>query len=350
MEVPSIFLNRILSDIAKRGASCLHLSVGSSPIARINGRLVHIEDTNIITVETLKKIIDSFTSKEELEILEKEREIVIVKKFGGNFRFRINIFYQKDLPSLSFNYIHDFIRNLDNLKIPELIKKTINLNSGLLVVAGPNDSGKTSTVAAFIEELNKNEEKYIITIESPIEYVFINNRSVIEQRQVGRDVLSYVDGLEHCLEEDVDLVYVDTIKKEFEQAMPYIFELASGNSFVILEVDAASSVRVIEKILNAAKVKISEEAARFNLADILVGIIVQNLIPSRGGGMSLALETLAVNSAVKSLIREGKIYQLESIIQTSREEGMISMKKSIQDLVKEGKIPQEEVGKMELEF
>lgn len=349
MEVPSIFLNRILSEAAKKNASNLRLSVGSVPIARINGLLTAMDNESILDFNTLDKIIGSFLDEEELARLKKDREIVIVKSFANSFRFRVNIFYQKDLPSFSFNYIPKIIRNLDDLELGEMLKKIINLKSGLLVVAGSNDSGKTSTIASIIENINNTQRKYVITIEDPIEYLFVNQKSIIEQRQVGRDVKSYTDGLMNCLNEDLDFLYIDEIKKEFEFAIPYIFELAAGNSLVIIEINANSSVRAIEKILNAAMIKISDEAARYNLADSLVGIITQKLIPGIGGGMLLASEVLMVNSAVKSLIREGKFYQIESIVQTSREEGMISMNKSIEKLIKEGKIKTEEINKIKLD-
>lgn len=348
MEVPSIFLNKILAEAAKKGASSLHLSVGSPPIARINDKLVPVENENILTSEALNKIVESFTEEGEMKRLKEDKEIVVVKTFGGNFRFRANIFYQKDLISLSFNYIPMAVRNLNDLELPSQFKEKINLDSGLLVVAGANDSGKTSTVSAFIEEINKNEKKYIITLENPVEYLFINKKSVIEQRQIGRDVKSYVAGLKHCLEEDVDLVYIDEIKKEFDEVIPLILQLASGNSLVILEMNAANSIRVIEKILDSAKTRISSEAARFSLADVLVGIITQKLIPRLGGGLIMAKEILLVNSAIKSLIREGKIYQIESIIQTYREEGMISMGKSIEELIRRGDVQPAEAKKIKL--
>lgn len=334
--------------MAKKGASSLHLSVGSSPVVRIDDKLSSLENEGIITAEILEKISGSFLEEGEFKSLKEDREIVVVKTFGGNFRFRVNVFYQKDLLSLSFNFISTAVRGLADLPLPRQLKEKINLNSGLMIVAGPNDSGKTSTAIAFLEEVNKNEKRYIITLENPIEYLFVNKKSVIEQRQIGRDVNSYVDGLRHCLEEDVDIVYIDEIKKEFDDAIPFILQLAAGNSLVILEMNAANSVRVIEKIFDSAKTKISFEAARFSLADVLVGIITQKLIPRLGGGLAMASEILLVNSAIKSLIREGRIYQIESIIQTSREEGMISMEKSIDELVKKGDIQISEAKKIKL--
>ncbi len=345
MEVPSIFLNRILSEMAKRGASDMHLTVGSIPIIRINNQLSSLAGEEIVTNEILNKVIDTFISPEELTKLKENREIILVKNLAGNFRFRLNIFYQKDLLSLTFHYIPGNLKTLAELKIPKIFQDFMNADSGLLIIGGPYGAGKTTTAAAFIEEVNKTYNKSIITIEDPIEFLFVSKKSIIVQRQIGHDVKSFSQGLEYCLNEDVDLVYVSELKKEedFITSMPLILELASGNSLVVLEINANSSIRVLEKILTSASKTMSAESARYNLVDNLLAVIVQKLIPRRGGGMALASEILLNNSAVKSIIREGKIYQLESVMQTSRKEGMISLTKSIEELIKVGEIKQEDV-------
>lgn len=343
MEVPSIFLNRILTEAAKKNSFDLHLTVGSLPMMRIDNRLVAVEGENIVTAEMIDKIINTFMDKEELACLTNDKETALVKDLAGNFRFRVNAFYQKGQLSLSFHYISNIIKNLSDTGLPPAAKEFSKLDSGLLIITGPYGSGKTATAAAFIEEINKTKRKHIITIEDPIEHLFVSKNSIIEQRQVGRDVKSVVDGLEYCLSEDVDAVYVNKIKKELLSAMPVILELAAGNCFVILEMNIDTSIKAIEKVLNAVEKKLSMEAARYSLADVLAGIIAQKLLPRRGGGMALAVELLLANSAVKSLIREGKIYQLESILQTSRREGMVSMEKSIEELIKSGTVNQQTV-------
>jgi twitching motility protein PilT len=349
MEVPSIFLNRILTEAAKKNASSLHLTVGSLPMIRVDNDLLDIENESIITAEMIEKIISSFASEEERQKLKENKEIILVKELASGFRFRINIFYQKNLPSISFHYISNATKSLSDLKLPQALNDVIKLNSGLFVVAGPFNSGKTTTAAALIEEVNKNYKKNIITIENPIEYLFVSKKSLISQRQVGRDVKSVIQGIENCLAEDADLVYIGEVKKEFESAMPLILELAAGNSLVILEINADSSIRTIEKILNSIEEKTSAEAARFGLADVLLGIIVQRLIPKRGGGLVLAAEVLLATGAVKSLIREGKVYQLESVIQTSRREGMVSMSKVLEKLIQDGEIKREDADGLKLE-
>jgi len=343
MEVPTILLNRLLEEAAKKKASSLHLIAGNIPTMRINNQLVVIEGENILDADTLKMIINSFVTPEEAERLAVDKEITLAKNFAGTFRFRINVFYQKNLPSMTFCYVPEVVNGIEQLKLPQIFTDLTKIPSGLFILAGSHASGKTTSAAAVIEEINNQQKKHIITIEDPIEYSFVSKKSIIEQRQIGSDTQSYVTGLNYCLEEDVDLVYVGEIRKELQKCMGLILELATGNSLVIMEVNANNTTRAIEKVLTAAEFEISDEAARYSLADSLIGVVVQRLLPRRGGGMVAAHEILLTNSAVKSLIREGKIYQLESIIQTSRKEGMMMMEKSLEELVRNNDVRQEDI-------
>jgi twitching motility protein PilT len=348
MDSPVEFFKRMLLDLAKKNASGLHLSVGSVPMLRNFGRLSEAEGEEVLKKEDLEKIIRSFLSEEDLAVLAEKKELLFVKDFGENFRFRVSVFFQKDSPSISLSYISEEIADLDSLGFPNTFKKNLFGATGLLIVAGPPASGKTSTIASIIERINKEKKKYIITLEDPIEKIFVNKKSLIDQRQIGRDVNDFFDGLRHCLEEDVDVVYVDEIRVDFELALPYILELASGNTLVILEINAENSIRALEKILNTSSRNLTKEAVHFMLADVFFGVVAQRLIPNRESGLSLALEVLLSNFAVKSLIREGNIYQLEGIIQNSAEEGMISMEKSIKDLVLSGEVDRTEAGDIEI--
>ena len=343
MEIPSIFLNRILAKTAKDKASTMILTVGSLPAFRVDNHLHIMEDESMLTVEIIEKLIGFILDADEKKLLADEKEVVVVKIFGGDFRFRVNVFYQKGLPALSFHYIPAVPKKLTDLRFPEILNNLIMCRSGLIIIAGSKFSGKTTIAASIIEEVNINKRRHIATIEDPIEYLFVNKRSIIEQRQVGRDVKSVVKGLHHCLEEDVDIVYLGEIRKELAEVLPLIFELASGNSLVVLEINSNSAVRTVEKILNSFDNN-QTESARYNLADVLVGITVHKLVNRVGGGIILVSEVLLANAAVKSLIREGKIYQLESVMQTSRREGMISMGKAIEELIEAGEIKPEDAG------
>jgi len=344
MEVPSILLNRILSEMAKKNGSDLHLAVGSPPMIRVDGKFAVLADQEMMTSEILNKITETFLSQEEVIKLKENRSLVLVKNIA-NFRFRINIFYQKGLLSLSFHYIPGVIKSFRELGLPEVCDNFLKVNSGLLVIAGAYNSGKTTTAISLIEEINKTGVKNIITIEDPIECLFVSKRSLITQRQVGNDVKTVADGLDYCLNEDVDVIYLNEIKDEkmFSQAMFKIFELASGNCLVILEINTDSSARVLEKVLAGVSQKMTPEAARYNLADILAGVVVQKLVARRGGGLVLVNEILLNNSAIKALIREGKIYQLESIMQISKKEGMITLDKSLANLMELGEVRREDI-------
>jgi twitching motility protein PilT len=340
MEVPSILLNRILSEAAKRKVSDLHLTVGSLPMARIDDQLTPFSEADIITKEVLDKMIDNLLDDKEKELLKTNRSLETVKTLAGNFRFKLSVFFQKELPALSFHYVSGVIKGLAELNIPESFTKLVKKDFGLLIIAGSYGSGRTTTAAAFIEEINRTVSKNIVTIENPIEYLFVSKKSIVTQRQIGVDVNSFVAGLSFCLREDVDLVYINGIKSEqvMTEAMPLIMKLAAGNCLVILELDSDNSVRIVEKLISYLQQNTTAEAARHDVADILLGAIVQKLVAKKGGGLVLASEILINNSAVKSLIREGKIYQIENIIQTSRQEGMISMEKALTDLANQGVI------------
>jgi len=344
MEVPSIFLNRILSDLVQKNGSDLHLAVGSPPMLRINDEFVSLANQEMLTNEMINKITETFLEPDEIVNLKRTKGIVLVKNIS-NFRFSINVFYQKRLLAISFHFIPGAVRNFKDLGLAEVCNNFLHVASGLLIIAGAYNSGKTTTAASLIEELNKTKTLNIITIEDPIEYLFVSKTSLIMQRQIGTDVNTVADALDYCLSEDIDVVYLNEIKDNevFNSILPKIFELASGNCLVILEINADSSVRVLEKILAGVSANLPAEAARYNLADILAGVLVQKLIKRRGGGLILANEILLNNAAAKSLIREGKIYQLESVMQTSRKEGMISMEKSLNNLIEAGKIRREDI-------
>ncbi|MFA5318008.1 MAG: ATPase, T2SS/T4P/T4SS family, partial [Patescibacteria group bacterium] len=220
MEVYNILFNRLLSETAKRQASDLHLSSGSVPVIRKDGRLIKLEQEKIIEQPVLLQIIKSFLEEEELKILEEKRELTVVKKLGGNFRFKINIYYQKNLLAASLRIISEEIKNFAALNVPPAVAGFTKLSSGLLIMAGPYGGGKTTTISAIIEHINQNYHKRILTIEDPIEVMFTSKQSVVEQRQIGQDVLSLIDGLEYCQQEDIDILAISDIKEELSEKMP----------------------------------------------------------------------------------------------------------------------------------
>src|SRR6056297_183058 len=259
MGASSIFLDKILREAAKKNARSVYLTVSSYPVLRVENSLTPLEEEGVLDQKKINSVIESFLNREEWEKLKKEKELITVKNIFGDCNFRVNIFYQRGFPSVSFHYISPKIKDLKDLDLPSNFTKLIEYNSGLLIITGPNNSGKTSTIANIIREINQNRKKYIVSLENLVERQFVNEKSIINQREVGRDVKSYEEGLLNCLEEDVDLVYVGEMREEFDSAVPFLLELAAGNCLVIMEMDAEYSVRAIEKILSALQKSRSRE-------------------------------------------------------------------------------------------
>lgn len=319
-------------------ASGLHLSVGSLPAVRTDDNLVYLDSEKAVDIDLINDLVNAFLTDEEIKRLLDDREVVSVKNFSDSIRCRVDIFYQKDIVSLSFYFIKQDLPPIEELVIPEALNGFMKQDYGLIVIAGPYACGKSTTIAALLEDVNKNKKKRILSLTTSVEYIFTNKSSIIEQRQVGKDAKNFVDGLFNAMHQDMDIIHISEIKKDFNEAIPLIIDIASGNALVILEMNANSSEAVVEKLLNAAKEVMSEEAAYYAIADVLLGVVIQNLIPKVGGGRIMANEVLVVNPTVKALIREEKIVQIESVIQTSKKEGMVSMEKSIQQYIDEGKV------------
>jgi len=343
METASFYLGKVLAEMLKRNASSMHLSVGNLPTLKIDHRIVPLEGEDIVNTEMIQKIIDLYLDEKEKEKLSQKKALIAVKTLMNKYRFKVGIFYQRNMPSVSFHYIADKVVELQEIGLPSQFMQILNVSSGLIVVAGPFSSGKTTTSVSIIEEFNKQKEKHIITLEDPIEYLFYSKKCVIEQREIGIDVLSVKDGLSYSLNEDVGLVYIGENKDDMSDYMPLAMELASGNSLVILEMNSQNTLGALEKVLNGLEKTYSREASQHMLADVLFATLVQKLIPRRGGGMVMACEIIMATPPIRSLIRDGKMLQMDSVVITSRKDGMISMKKSLEELVQRGEVRPEDL-------
>lgn len=336
METPEIaIVHRILATAVKRRASNLHLSVGKQPIIRIDDQLAPIEEEEIITADFLEKAVNGLLNKDQQAVLEKNKEITFIFTLDNQIRFKVNIFFQRKYLSVNWQLIPLKVKTPTELGLPGIVNEFINLKEGLVIIAGPFGSGRTTTAVSFLEEINKTRAEHIVTIEKPIEFVFANKKSIIDQREVGQDVNSFADALENSQEEDVDVLMVEEINGPKEISL--LLDIANAGTLVLVLMNTDSVIQTIEKVLLNFQ-SFERERIQNLLASVLEGILVQRLLPKIGGGLAVATEILIGTLAVKSIIREGKINQLRSVLQTSREEGMISLDKSLADLVREGKI------------
>ena len=331
----NILVNKILTTAAKRKASNIHLTVGAVPVLRIDGDLEELRNESVVTNDLIERLVHEWLDDEQKKILEKEKEIMFSREVGKNFRLKINFFFQKKFLSASLSFIPTEIPPLVNLGLPKSVYSLAEKNSGLIVVAGPFGSGRTTTVASLIEEINKTRNENIVILERPIEYFFTNKKSIIEQREVGRDVNSFVDGLEYVSQADVDVVAVGVNLEE--EVIPLVIDFANSGRLAILTMDTTSAVKAIEDII-ASFDQEDKTRGQSLVAESLLAVIAQRLVPRVGGGMSLASEVLIATNPVKSLIREGRFNQITSILQSSRAEGMITLDQSLASLVRSGEI------------
>lgn len=330
--------NALLTRVAAEKASDLHLTVGEPPTLRKSGALVSITDQPPLTQGFVEEVVASFLPDALTQELATNKEVTLAATFLKTIRFRINVFYQKGFLSASFRLVSDAIPALSQLGVPPIFHQWTEKRKGLVLVAGPFGAGKSTSVASFIEAINQTRQSYIITIEHPIEYVFHSMKSMVVQREVGIDVPSIAAGLEFLKSEDVDVVMISELADS--ASLVGALELASAGRLVISTLNATSVVRAVEKIRSSFPH--GDEARLFEmLSENLLGIMAQLLVPRLGGGSVLVSEVLTMTPAVVTNIREGKLYQLQSIIQTSRDVGMVSLERSLAELVKTNEISRE---------
>lgn len=321
----------ILAAAVTQGAADLHFSVGNPPIMRIGGQLTEMTGLEIITQEFMEGFIGILLNNEQKKQLEDRREIIIAFDFDRNLRFKVNVFYQRGFLSATLRYVPVKVPTISSLGISQIVKDLARLESGLVIVSGPFGSGRSTTAAAIIEEINQTQKKYIITIEDPIEYVFTNNKSIIEQRQVGRDTNSFVDALNYFEEENGDVLFVEEM--EDPTVIPMVLEIARGGSLVITSSSASSASNTVARILDSFK-SFDQERVRNLLSSSLRAVICQRILPKIGGGSVVVQEIMTVNNAIQSMIDSGNIAQIDDVIRTSRGEGMVPFDQGLADLVK----------------
>lgn len=339
--IDTLLIKKIIASAAAKKATDIHLTVGNQPFFRVDGNLSVSVEAGVLKPEILEEMVDFFLTPEQKKIFLENKEITI-DYFSEEtaLRFRVNIFFQKSYPMISLRLIPPVIPEFSALGLPDIIADLCNNKRGLIIISGPFSSGRSTTMACLIQLINMQRSEHIITLEKPIEYLFVNEKSIIDQREIGKDVSSFEQGMKTILDEDVNIVAVAEAgsPKIFE----YALELAESGRLVIVVMNSDSVISVLEKIIAG----FSEEQkiwALNVLSDVLVGVLVQRLLPkATGGGMVLAYEILTMTPAVKSLIIEGKFFQLTSVLQTSRNEGMINLDKSLIDLAKKGIISRSE--------
>lgn len=330
-------LTELLTTAFQKNASDIHLTVGSAPVFRIDGHL-HPQKQEKLKPTDTEEMAKTILSELLWDRLLEEREIDLSHSIKGVSRFRVNIFHQRNCISLAFRVIPTVIPQLDDLGLPSVLKQIAEEPYGLVLVTGPTGSGKSTSLAAMIDYMNRTMNRHIITLEDPIEYLHAHNQSIIDQREVGFDTTSFEKGLRACLRQDPDVILVGEMR-DLETISTAITAAETGHLVLgtLHTTDASSTMdRIIDVFPSHQKDQI-----RVLLANVLEAIVSQRLFPlAQQQGRVAATEILINNPAIKNLIRNEKMHQIPNTMQISKEQGMHTMEMDIKQKVQQGLISQ----------
>ena len=316
----------------KNDASDLHLSAGNPPILRVHGEMV-VHQMPPISADDVKQMLYSIMTQQQRSDYERDLELDFAISFGEDMRFRVNAFNTLNGPAAVLRHIPSKIRSLDELGAPEVMKKLCELQKGLVLVTGPTGSGKSTTLAAMVDQINSNYGKHIITIEDPVEFVHQSKKSLINQREVGKNTKSFSRALKSALREDPDVILVGELRDI--ETIHLALTAAETGHLVLGTLHTNSAPKTIDRIIDVFPSD-DKEMVRAMLSISLEAVITQTLLARNDGGRIAAHEVMLGTPAVRNLIREGKIPQLQSIIQISSKLGMFTMKDSITNLLDKG--------------
>jgi len=329
----------LLSTTAEENASDLHISVGRYPTLRIDGRLVPLNGKSILSAKDTEELITSILTEKRKQQFYEEQELDLSYELEGGTRFRANMFFQRGNVSAAFRLISSRIKTLEELGMPSSVYDFTKPSQGFVLVTGPSGHGKSTTLAALIDRINSEKYQHIITIEDPIEYIYTQNRCIVDQREVCTDTKSFQHALRAIFREDADVILVGELR-DWETISTAITAAETGH-LVFATLHTNSAAQTIDRIIDSFPAS-QQNQIRAQLSGNLLGVISQRLIPRIGGGRVPAVEIMKANSAVRNLIRENKIHQLDLVINTSADEGMVSLNNSLARLVKEGEISVED--------
>lgn len=328
-------IKNLMRLVAQQGASDLHLVVGRYPTLRVDGRLLPLSQDAILTPSDTQAMADVMLDEERNKKFLAEGQIDLSYNFEDKARFRVNVFFQQGYVSIAMRLIPKEVRNLEQLNMPEVLYDFTKFTQGLVLVVGPVGHGKSTTLAALIQEINTNQEKHIVTVEDPIEYIYEQDRSIVNQREVYQDSKNFESALKAIFREDANVVLVGELRDL--ESISIAMTGAETGHLIFATLHTNDAAQTIDRIVDVFPSN-QQNQIRSQLANTLLGVISQRLVPKIDGGRVPAVEIMIKNHAVENLIREGKAYQIDNVIETSSGQGMISMNRSLADLVKRGVI------------
>ena len=331
----SVKIETLLEACIKHGASDLHIQVGLPPILRIDGSLVPIPNTPILTTGIVDTLIFSTLDSMQRETLAKDKEFDYSFAFGEIARFRVNAFNEKGHLAAAFRLIPTKMPTIEELGMPQVISSFAEYPRGLVLVTGPTGSGKSTTLAAIINKINSEKSVHILTIEDPIEFTHKSKRSLVAQREVHYDTYSFSRALKSALREDPDVVLLGEMRDL--ETISAAITIAETGHLVFATLHTNSAAQSVDRMIDVFPAE-QQPQIRSQLAGILMAVCSQRLVPAIGGGRVCAAEIMVANTAIRSIIREGKTHQLDTAIQTGASEGMQTMDRTLAKLVQQGTV------------
>jgi twitching motility protein PilT len=332
-------IEMLLQEVINQNASDLHLQVGLPPMLRIDGALGPIANTSVLDAEAVEKLVFGILDEQQQQILLKDKEFDFSFAFGDLGRFRVNAFHERGNIAAALRLIPNDIKTVAELGLPPVVESFADYSYGLVLVTGPTGSGKSTTLAALVDKINSEKAMHIITIEDPIEFTHKSKRSVIVQREVHYDTYSFNAALRSALREDPDVVLIGEMRDL--ETISAAITIAETGHLVFATLHTNSASQSIDRMVNVFPPH-QQPQIKAQLSNILRAIMAQRLVPAIGGGRVVASEILIANSAVRNIIRDGKSHQLDNVIQTSADEGMQSMDRTLANFVQSGQITYEE--------
>ncbi|MCK4474135.1 PilT/PilU family type 4a pilus ATPase [Candidatus Parcubacteria bacterium] len=330
-------LKELLNLTIKEQASDLHISVGHPPILRIAGQLVPILRKKKFIAQDTQELAKILMNKDQYQRFLVKKEIDFSYSFGDKekSRFRVNIFFQQGRISCALRLVPSKIKTIEELNLPMILHQFSKASQGFVLIAGPSSHGKSTTLAALIDEINHSRSDHIITIEDPIEYVFEADRAIIDQREVFQDTLSFASALRSTFRQDPNVIMVGEMRDP--ETISAAITAAETGHLVLATLHTNSASQTIHRIVDSFQPE-QQNQIRAQMSGSLLGVVSQRLIPGIKGGLVPACEVMLCNSAVANLIRENKIHELPLVIETSAEAGMISLNRALANLVKRKEI------------
>ncbi|MEI6237562.1 MAG: type IV pilus twitching motility protein PilT [Candidatus Saccharibacteria bacterium] len=337
----------LLEEVIKHKASDLHLQVGLRPMLRVDGALIPVSGSEVMSEEVVESLIFAILDEDQKQILLKDKEFDFSFAFGDLGRFRVNSFHERGNLAAALRLIPNEILSVEQLGLPKIVNKFADYPRGLVLVTGPTGSGKSTTLASLVDKINHERAEHIITIEDPIEFTHKSIKSVIVQREVHYDTYSFSAALRSSLREDPDVVLIGEMRDL--ETIAAAITIAETGHLVFATLHTNSASQSIDRMIDVFPPH-QQPQIRSQLSNILVAICSQRLLPSIGGGRIASAEILVATPAVRNIIREGKTHQLDAVIQTGAEYGMQSMDKTLVGLIHGGTITYDEARKVAVDI